>query len=186
MYTDDNFIGQSIHRYMIDKNRNISIFSYQDIAQKAGMPCAGIVIVNLIRQDIPAAETMSQLNMLRGNLLNCVRLILIVKSDIASLCLELIDIDNVLILTEKSSLFDFYLATSLPLKGRQAPVQKKLSARELQVLELTMRCHSTKRIAALLNIDHKTVYSHKMHIMKKLGMDNSRIMNQKIVNLYQC
>lgn len=186
LYTDDNLIGQSIHRYMIDNNKNISVFRYQDIAQKAGMPFAGIVIINVIHQDISAGETMSRLNMLRGYLLNCSRLILVVKSDIADLCLELIGIDNVLILTEKSSLGDFYLATSTPRNGRQAPAQKKLSARELQVLELTMSCHNNKRIATLLDIDHKTVHSHKMHIMKKLGMDNSRMMNQKIVNLYQC
>ncbi|MDU2776291.1 MAG: LuxR family transcriptional regulator, partial [Klebsiella grimontii] len=34
--------------------------------------------------------------------------------------------------------------------------------------------------------DHKTVHSHKVHIMKKLGMNNSRIMNKSIVNMYQC
>ncbi|PLO52601.1 helix-turn-helix transcriptional regulator, partial [Klebsiella michiganensis] len=27
---------------------------------------------------------------------------------------------------------------------------------------------------------------HKVHIMKKLGMNNSRTMNKSIVNMYQC
>ena len=54
------------------------------------------------------------------------------------------------------------------------------------LLELTMTCHNNKRIATLLNIDHKTVHSHRIHIMQKLGMHNSRAMHNKIVDMYQC
>jgi DNA-binding NarL/FixJ family response regulator len=50
------------------------------------------------------------------------------------------------------------------------------TARELQVLELIIACNNNKRIASLLNIDHKTVHSHRIHIMKKLGMNSSRFM----------
>ena len=61
-----------------------------------------------------------------------------------------------------------------------------IDGRELQVLELIIACNNNKRIAVLLDIDHKTVHSHKVHIMKKLGMNSSRIMNKSIVNMYQC
>ncbi|HHG8773618.1 TPA: LuxR C-terminal-related transcriptional regulator [Raoultella planticola] len=186
LYTDDNIIGQSIHRYMIDNNKSITTFRYQDITQGAIAPLLGIVIFNVIHQEMTAAETLSLLNKRRSCLLRCSRLVLMVKSDIASLCLELIDIDNVLILTEKSSLSDFYHIASTPADGRGLTVQKKLSARERQVLQLTVACHNNKRIAALLNIDHKTVHSHRTHIMKKLGIDNSRAMYNTIVNLNRC
>lgn len=186
LYTDDNIIGQSIHRYMIDNNKSIITFRYQDITQGALAPLLGIVIFNVIHQEMTAAETLSLLNKMRSCLLRCTRLVLMVKSDIASLCQELIDIDNILILTEKSSLSDFYRVASTPADERGLAVQKKLSARERQVLQLTVAGHNNKRIAALLDIDHKTVHSHRIHIMKKLGIDNSRAMHNSIVNLYQC
>ncbi|HIF5899052.1 TPA: LuxR family transcriptional regulator, partial [Raoultella ornithinolytica] len=31
-----------------------------------------------------------------------------------------------------------------------------------------------------------TVHSHRIHIMQKLGMHNSRAMHNKIVDMYQC
>lgn len=189
LYTDDNLIGQSIQRYMIDNDKNITTSSYQNIMQGEALPQAKIVIFNVIHKDISAADTVHLLNKLRFCLARCVRLVLIVRSDIAGLCRELIFLENLIILTEKSSLSDFYDITKVPTSAtdyRFLLTQKKLSVREIQVLELIMASYNNKRIAAVLNIDHKTVHSHRIHIMKKLGMDSSRIMNKKIVNMYQC
>ena len=186
LYTDDNLIGQSIHWYMVDNNKDVTTFRYQDITQGAIAPLSGIVIFNVIHKDFSAADTMLLLNDMRWCLLHCTRLILVVRSDIANLFRELINIDNTMILTEKTPLHDFYRAVSTPAVGSEFSVPKKLSARERQVLELTMTCHNNKRIATLLNIDHKTVHSHRIHIMQKLGMHNSRAMHNKIVDMYQC
>ena len=186
LYTDDNLIGQSIHRYLVDNNKNITIFRYQDITRGAIAPLSGIVIFNAIHKDFSAANTMLLLNNMRWCLLHCTRVILVVRSDIASLFSELITIDKTMILTEKTSLHDFYRAVSAPADDGDFSLPKKLSARERQVLELTMTCHNNKRIATLLNIDHKTVHSHRIHIMQKLGMHNSRAMHNKIVDMYQC
>lgn len=186
LYTDDNLIGQSIHRYLVDKNKNITIFRYQDITRGAIAPLSGIVIFNAIHKDFSAADTMLLLNDMRWRLLHCARLILVVRSDIASLFREPINIDNTMILTEKTPLRDFYRAVSAPADDGDFSVPKKLSARERQVLELTLTCHNNKKIATLLNIDHKTVHSHRIHIMQKLGMHNSRAMHNKIVDMYQC
>ncbi|HBZ3275453.1 TPA: LuxR family transcriptional regulator, partial [Klebsiella pneumoniae] len=105
---------------------------------------------------------------------------------IANLCRELIDLENLLILTEKSSLDAFSAITrtqdETP-QPRYLRTQRKLTARELQVLELIIACNNNKRIASLLNIDHKTVHSHRIHIMKKLGMNSSQVMHKQIVNM---
>ena len=189
LYTDDNLIGQSIQRYMIDNDKNITALSYQNIMQGEALPQAKIVIFNVIHKDISAADTVHLLNKLRFCLARCVRLVLIVRSDIAGLCRELIFLENLIILTEKSSLSDFSDITKVPTSAadyRFLLTQKKLSVREIQVLELIMASYNNKRIAAVLNIDHKTVHSHRIHIMKKLGMGSSRIMNKKIVNMNQC
>jgi DNA-binding NarL/FixJ family response regulator len=100
---------------------------------------------------------------------------------------ELLDLENLLILTEKSS-SDYSAIISRPstAEGCQGYAPPKADRQELQVLELIIACNNNKRIAVLLDIDHKTVHSHKVHIMKKLGMNNSRIMNKSIVNMYQC
>lgn len=152
LYTDDNLIGQSIHRYLVDNNKNITIFRYQDITRGAIAPLSGIVIFNAIHKDFSAADTMLLLNDMRWRLLHCARLILVVRSDIASLFRELINIDNTMILTEKTPLHDFYRAVSAPADDGDFSVPKKLSARERQVLELTLTCHNNKKIATLLNI----------------------------------
>lgn len=38
LYTDDNLIGQSIHWYMVDNNKNVTTFRYQDITQGQSPP----------------------------------------------------------------------------------------------------------------------------------------------------
>ena len=65
LYTDDNLIGQSIHRYLVDNNKDITTFRYQDITQGAIAPLSGIVIFNVIHKDFSAANTMLLLNNMR-------------------------------------------------------------------------------------------------------------------------
>lgn len=189
LYTDDNIIGQSIHDYMIDRARDITTLKFQDIVKGVSASPAATVIINIIHKDISAATTVALLNTLRKRLTHCALLVLIVKSELSSLFRELLDLENLLILTEKSSLADYSAIISRPstTEGCQGLcTRRKLTARELQVLELIIACNNSKRIAVLLDIDHKTVHSHKVHIMKKLGMNNSRTMNKSIVNMYQC
>ncbi len=189
LYTDDNIIGQSIHDYLSDIHQDITQASYQDIVQGGVAPLAETVLFNMIHKDISAADTVVLLNKLRFHFSRCTLLVLMVKSDIANLCRELIDLENLLILTEKSSLDAFSAITrtqdETP-QTRYLRTQRKLTARELQVLELIIACNNNKRIASLLNIDHKTVHSHRIHIMKKLGMNSSQVMHKQIVNMNHC
>lgn len=112
-----------------------------------------------------------------------------VKSDIAGLCRELITVDNAMIISEKSPL-SMFTSIIQRAKGASEPpprrLRKQLSPRECQILELLIANNNNKRIAALLGIAHKTVHSHRIHIMQKLGIDNSRTMNQRIAALHQC
>jgi hypothetical protein len=122
LYTDDNLIGQSIHRYLVDNNKN-SPPSVIRISLRGNRPLSGIVIFNVIHKDFSAADTMLLLNDMRWCLLHCT-LILVVRSDIASLFSELINIDNTMILTEKTSLHDFYRAVSAPADGGDFPYRR--------------------------------------------------------------
>lgn len=189
LYTDDNIIGQSIHDYMVDNEKNITTLNFQDMVKGVITPSTTTVIINTIHKDISAATTVALLNSLRKRLTHCALLVLIVKSDLSRLFRELLDIDNLLILNDESSLSDFSAIINSPLTADGCQglcTRRTLTSRELQVLELIIACNNNKRIALLLDIDHKTVHSHKVHIMKKLGMNNSRIMNKRIVNMYRC
>ena len=189
LYTDDNIIGQSIHDYMVDNEKNITTLNFQDMVKGVITPSTTTVIINTIHKDISAATTVALLNSLRKRLTHCALLVLIVKSDLSRLFRELLDIDNLLILNDESSLSDFSAIINRPLTADGCQglcTRRTLTSRELQVLELIIACNNNKRIALLLDIDHKTVHSHKVHIRKKLGMNNSRIMNKRIVNMYRC
>ena len=189
LYTDDNIIGQSIHDYMVDNEKNITTLNFQDMVKGVITPSTTTVIINTIHKDISAATTVALLNSLRKRLTHCALLVLIVKSDLSRLFRELLDIDNLLILNDESSLSDFSAIINRPLTADGCQglcTRRTLTSRELQVLELIIACNNNKRIALLLDIDHKTVHSHKVQNTMKLRMNNSRIMNKRIVNMYRC
>lgn len=57
-------------------------------------------------------------------------------------------------------------------RGSESPVEK-LSDREFDVFKLIGEGKSTKEIAALLHLSHKTVAVHRGHIKEKLGLGSS-------------
>nr|VGM56393.1 response regulator [Klebsiella pneumoniae] len=188
-YTDDNIIGKSILHYMVDNEMNITTLGYQDIAGRAYLPYGGVIIINVIHKDISAARTVALLNRLKMYLMHCTMLVLIVKSDLASLCRELLELENVLILTENlsfsdlSAIFKHSLSVS---ECQRLYTRRKLSPREQQVLALLIASYNSKQIAELLNIAHKTAHAHRASIMRKLDMHNSQVMNKRIVNMFRC
>lgn len=57
--------------------------------------------------------------------------------------------------------------------GADAPPGEILSDREFEVLQLIARGSSLNDIGATLNISAKTISTHKMRLMEKLGLDNN-------------
>jgi two-component system response regulator NreC len=56
------------------------------------------------------------------------------------------------------------------IEGTPAMETDPLTARESQVLQLIAEGHTTRKVAAILNIGFKTAESHRNHIMKKLDI----------------
>lgn len=54
-----------------------------------------------------------------------------------------------------------------------APPHEILSDREYQVLQLLAAGHSLNEIGEKLNISAKTISTHKMRLMQKIGLDNN-------------
>jgi hypothetical protein len=103
LYTNDNLIGHSIYHYLIDSHENAT-FGYDEVIHGKHLPLAQTVIFNLINKDISAIRIVDLLNALRLSLQRCQQPVLMVKSDIAGLCRELITVDNAMIISEKSPL----------------------------------------------------------------------------------
>jgi ATP/maltotriose-dependent transcriptional regulator MalT len=65
------------------------------------------------------------------------------------------------------------LTVASKLVGRaRGPVERSLSAREIEVLALVARGISNKIIAKDLRISEATVKTHLLHIFAKLGVDD--------------
>jgi DNA-binding NarL/FixJ family response regulator len=62
--------------------------------------------------------------------------------------------------------------TSVLLKQVRSPAGEKLSAREIEVLELVAQGHTNPEIGKLLHVSHATVKTHLIHINKKLRVDD--------------
>lgn len=56
---------------------------------------------------------------------------------------------------------------------RQAAEEQQLSKRELQVLELIVQEHTTQEIATALYISKNTAETHRINIIRKLGVRNT-------------
>lgn len=70
----------------------------------------------------------------------------------------------------------------------RAPAQEKLSAREIEVLELVAKGASNKEIGKSLSISVATVKTHLIHIYGKLGVDDrtaavTTALEQRIIKL---
>jgi len=63
------------------------------------------------------------------------------------------------------------VATRLMSRMR-APAEEKLSAREIEVLELVAKGYSNKEVGKALHISTATVKTHLIHIYSKLGVDD--------------
>jgi DNA-binding NarL/FixJ family response regulator len=72
------------------------------------------------------------------------------------------------------------LAESVSGGGDQVP---ELTPREKEVLNLVARGHSTKQIADKLDISIRTVESHRINMLKKVGVSNSAELVKRSVEL---
>jgi DNA-binding NarL/FixJ family response regulator len=72
------------------------------------------------------------------------------------------------------------LAESVSKGGDEVPV---LTPREKEVLDLVARGHSTKQIADKLDISIRTVESHRINMLKKVGVSNSAELIKRAMEL---
>lgn len=60
----------------------------------------------------------------------------------------------------------------MALKAIAKPEENELSVREIEVLQLICKGHSTKEISEMLFLSHKTIEVHRSNILRKSGQKN--------------
>ncbi|MFA1283769.1 LuxR C-terminal-related transcriptional regulator [Citrobacter telavivensis] len=142
-----------------------------------------LMIFNIISHEQSYADFVSYLNKSRFKLYDNA-VVVIADSRLAALCIELLYVEKAIVLTDKSPLRDFSRLTTLTEECWNPRVfrsQKRLSDREQQILSLLVRGYSPNEISDLISVSYKTIQTHKMRIIVKLGLAHSTALNKQIV-----
>ncbi|MTH44818.1 helix-turn-helix transcriptional regulator [Intestinirhabdus alba] len=183
MYGHNNFFGRAVSCWLNNENINVTHADYQDTINPSADDLHHTMLFNIIDERRPSAEFVRLLNNSRHNLSSHM-VVIIADSAVVMLCIELLSVERTLLLSEKSSLNDYRQLTALAAgfwDPRLWRSQKKLTEREQQILRLLASGYSAQRISSLMGLSYKTIQTHKMKIITKLGLLNSAELNQTIV-----
>ncbi|MFS9381419.1 helix-turn-helix transcriptional regulator [Citrobacter sp. ANG330] len=183
MYGNDDFVGNSVSTYLKSKNAEITNVPWQVMVDHSARYRQRMMIFNIISHEQSYADFVSYLNKNRFKVYDNA-VVVIADSRLAKLCIELLYVEKAIVLTDKSPLRDFGRLTTLTggcWNPRLFRSQKRLSDREQQVLSLLVSGYSPNEISDLIRVSYKTVQTHKMRIIARLGLAHSAELNKLIV-----
>lgn len=183
MYGNDDFVGSSVSTYLKSKNVEITNVPWQVMVDHSTRYRHRMMIFNIISHEQSYADFVSYLNKNRFKVYDNA-VVVIADSRLAKLCIELLYVEKAIVLTDKSPLRDFGRLTTLTggcWNPRLFRSQKRLSDREQQVLSLLVSGYSPNEISDLIRVSYKTVQTHKMRIIARLGLAHSAELNKLIV-----
>lgn len=183
MYGNDDFVGSSVSTYLKSKNAEITNVPWQVMVDHSARYRQRLMIFNIISHEQSYADFVSYLNKNRFKVYDNA-VVVIADSRLAKLCIELLYVEKAIVLTDKSPLRDFGRLTTLTggcWNPRLFRSQKRLSDREQQVLSLLVSGYSPNEISDLIRVSYKTVQTHKMRIIARLGLAHSAELNKLIV-----
>lgn len=183
MCGNDNFVGRGVSEFLKSKDVPIKTFRREEMISQSSLYRHHTMLFNIIDNGQSCADFVEFLNKNRFKVYDN-NIVIITDSLVAKLCVELLYVDKAIVLTEKSPLRDFNQITSLS-QGTGHPrlfrSQKRLTDREQQILSLLVGGYNAKEISELVNLNYKTIQTHKMKIILKLGLTNSADLNKLIV-----
>lgn len=145
----------------------------------------GLELIKEIKQISPDSKILIiSTDLIRGNIFKSIELG--ANSFVTKNCSEQ-EIVNAIIATAKNERFfcnrilEVFIDRSEEKPGSARP--KNLTGREVEILQLIGKGHSTKEIAAQLHLSQHTIYTHRKNMMKKLGVNASTDMVLAAVNL---
>ena len=185
MYGNDDFVGNSVSTYLKSKNAEITNVPWQVMVDHSARYRHRMMIFNIISHEQSYADFVSYLNKNRFKVYDNA-VVVIADGRLAKLCIELLYVEKAIVLTDKSPLRDFGRLTTLTggcWNPRLFRSQKRLSDREQQVLSLLVSGYSPNEISDLIRVSYKTVQTHKMRIIARLGLAHSAELNKLIVRI---
>lgn len=183
MCGSDDFVGSGVSTYLKSKNAEVTSVPWQAMVDQSAHYRHRPLIFNIINHDQSYADFVRYINKNRFKVYDNA-VVIIAENSLAKLCVELLYIENAIVLTDKSPLRDFTRLTTLASgcwNSRLFRSQKKLTDREQQILSFLVNGDSPKEIAELVSLSYKTIQTHKMKIIVKLGLSNSAELNKLIV-----
>lgn len=183
MCGNEDWVGSSVSTYLKSKNADVTTVPWQLMMDNSVHYHRRMMIFNIISHEQSYADFVSYLNKNRFKVYDNA-VVVIADSSLAKLCIELLCVEKVVVLTDKSPLRDFGRLASLTREcwnPRLFRSQKRLTDREQQILSLLVNGYSPKEIADLVSLSYKTIQTHKMNIIDKLALANSAELNKLIV-----
>ncbi|MET5962894.1 LuxR C-terminal-related transcriptional regulator [Citrobacter amalonaticus] len=183
MCGNEDFVGSSVSTYLKSKNAEVTDVPWQVMVDYSARYRHRMMIFNIISHEQSYADFVSYINKNRFKVYDNA-VVVIADDRLAKLCIELLYVEKVIVLTDKSPLRDFGRLTTLTgecWNPRLFRSQKRLSDREQQILSLLVSGYSPNEISDLISVSYKTIQTHKMRIITKLGLAHSTELNKLIV-----
>ncbi|HAT3756883.1 helix-turn-helix transcriptional regulator [Citrobacter farmeri] len=183
MCGNEDLIGCSVSTYLKSKHAEVTSVPWQVMVDYSTRYRHRLMIFNIISHEQSYADFVRYLNKNRFKVYDNA-VVVIADSRLARLCIELLYVEKAIVLTDKSPLRDFCRLTTLTgecWNPRLFRSQKRLSDREQQILSLLVSGYSPNEISDLLSVSYKTIQTHKMRIIAKLGLAHSAELNKLIV-----
>ncbi|EPF6161035.1 response regulator transcription factor [Citrobacter sedlakii] len=178
-----DFVGQGISDYLKSKHVEVTPVPWRVMVNNAARYRHRTMIFNLTSHKHSCADFVNYLNKNRFNVHDNT-VVVIADSRLAKLCTELLYVEKAIVLTDKSPLRDYRRLATLASEYWSSQLfrsQKRLTDREQQVLRLLVGGYSPQEISSLVSLSYKTIQTHKMKIIVKLGLANSAELNKLIV-----
>lgn len=183
MSGSDDITGSCLLAWLESQYARVNDVPWRDLATNSAGYRQRTMIFNLTGHEEPLANVVRCLNKNRQRISGN-RVVILADNDLAKLCTELLSLEQVGVLTDKSPLCDFSRLLSpeaVCWNPRLSRSQKKLTDREQEVLSLLVKGYAPKEISTLIGLKYKTVQTHKMNIIVKLKLANSAELNKLIV-----
>lgn len=187
MCGSEDLVGCSVSTYLKSRNAKVTSVPWQLMIDSSSRHRHRTMIFNIISHEQSYADFILFLNKNRFKLYDNT-VVIVADSCLAKICVELLYVEKAIVLTDKSPLRDFGRLTTLAsgyCNPRLFRSQKKLTDREQQILSLLVSGYSPNDIASLLSLSYKTIQTHKMKIILKLGLTHTAELNKLIVKFNQ-
>ena len=181
IYTEDNISGMAIQLFISSINKNIDVLPFSESCNfKIENHTSSIIFFNLAKDNLSCYEKIKFIN---NNLLNPVDSVpVFIVDNVQSFpYYRLILFSKIIVIDLKSPLSDYQKILD-GVYHRYIYIHT-LTQRELIIFDLISSEYDCKKISSILDVNFKTVYSHRLKSVSKLKLKNTHDLYNFMVKL---